>query len=214
MPEPNYLDLDSWSRCCLALGWHGESVSSCHEALIAAYEEPQRAYHTSQHLRECLALLHERTQAPVVEIEMALWFHDAVYDPKASDNEERSANWACEALRNGGVEDCVITQIQSLILATKHHTPANDSEALLIDIDLSILGQKGPRFEEYETQIRQEYHFVPTEVYSEKRAEILLSFLKKTRIYSTPAFQARFEIPARDNLTQLVTRLSPNYRQM
>ena len=167
--------------------------------LVRRYAEPHRAYHTMQHIEECLAEF-ERARhlaADPAAVELALWYHDAVYNPLASDNEERSAKLAIEGL----TDTTFARRVEDLILATKHRVEPTDPDAqLLADIDLSILGQRWERFAEYETQIRKEYAMVPEPIFKVKRAEILRSFLDRARIYSTPFFRDRLEVQARANL--------------
>jgi predicted metal-dependent HD superfamily phosphohydrolase len=204
----------SWKRCWEALVPKDDAhnlgeVSSAGEALmntlIAAYNEPQRKYHTEQHLRECLTLFNEHiklAQEPA-EIEMALWFHDAIYDVKAtgSKNEDQSADWAEDELRKAGVAPERIARIKDHILATKHSAlPQGTDQQLLVDIDLAILGAQPERFAEYEQQVRQEYRHVPGLIFNWKRKQILKEFLARSPIYATPELRERFEGQARKNL--------------
>lgn len=128
--------------------------------LLAAWNEPQRHYHTQQHLHECLSqfeLLRAAADHPA-EIELALWFHDAVYDVHAHDNEVRSADWARSAMQAAGMSDAIIQRVTALILATCHDAaPQTCDQQLLLDIDLSILGAPAARFAEYTQQVRAEY---------------------------------------------------------
>jgi predicted metal-dependent HD superfamily phosphohydrolase len=174
-----------------------------YEQLLQAYSEPQRHYHTLQHLAECLQLQSESAhlaQHPA-EMAIALWFHDAVYDVKAHDNEARSADWAVTTLQAAGVSAEVQARAHALIMATEHTTaPLAGDAALLVDIDLAILGATPARFAEYERQIRQEYAWVPEDVFVEKRRAVLRSFMSRPHIYSTTFFHQMFETPARVNL--------------
>lgn len=176
---------------------------SLYEQLLQAYSEPQRHYHTLQHLAECLQLQSDSAhlaQHPA-EIAIALWFHDAVYDVKAHDNEARSADWAVAALQAAGVSVEVQTRVHALIMATEHTAaPLAGDAALLVDIDLAILGAAPARFAEYERQIRQEYAWVPEEVFVEKRRAVLQGFLARPQIYSTAFFRSKLESTARSNL--------------
>ena len=141
-------------------------------------------------------------------IEMALWFHDAVYDPKASDNEERSAALASEAMEGASISPAFIADVVRLVMSTKTHTTgAHDDARWMIDIDLSILGRDQMRFDEYEAQIRAEYAWVPADVYAKKRAEILEGFLARDRLFSTDYFHQRYESQARANLAGLIASL-------
>jgi predicted metal-dependent HD superfamily phosphohydrolase len=95
-----------------------------------------------------------------------------------------------------------------MILATKHNAaPDSHDAALTVDIDLSILGASATRFDEYETQVRTEYAWVPEEAFREARAKILREFLARPRIYSTDFFYDRLEVSARANLQRSVARL-------
>jgi predicted metal-dependent HD superfamily phosphohydrolase len=174
------------------------------------YAEPHRSYHTTRHLDECFARLEEaRQQADrLYEIELALWFHDAVYDVRGSDNEERSASWAQAAVLAAGLDTTVGDRVRDLILATRHDgsPPAGDA-ALLVDVDLAILGSPAERFDEYEQQVRQEYSWVPGFVFKRKRAEILEGFLRRPALYHTEYFRSRYEAAARANLTRSIHQL-------
>jgi predicted metal-dependent HD superfamily phosphohydrolase len=174
------------------------------------YAEPHRSYHTTRHLDECFARLDEaRQQADrLYEIELALWFHDAVYDVRGSDNEERSASWAQAAVLAAGLDTTVGDRVRDLILATRHDgsPPAGDA-ALLVDVDLAILGSPAERFDEYEQQVRQEYSWVPGFVFKRKRAEILEGFLRRPALYHTEHFRSRYEAAARANLTRSIHQL-------
>ncbi|MBK8035965.1 MAG: N-methyl-D-aspartate receptor NMDAR2C subunit [Verrucomicrobiaceae bacterium] len=197
--------LDHWLPLAERMGIVGDAAG-WHERLVKAYEEPQRAYHSLQHLEECLGVLDEVKgfiQKPDL-IEMALWFHDAVYDPKSGENEALSAEWAIEAL--GGT--AMAREVARLIMLTKSHQPGEgQDDAWIIDIDLAIFAQPVSRVLEYERQIREEYTWVPEELYREKRAEVLTGFLNRERLYLTAWARERFEQWARENLRALIERL-------
>ena len=164
-----------------------------------------RAYHTLQHLRECFAQLApvESCAEHLAEVELALWFHDALYDTRAQDNEERSADWARQALAQAGVPAEVGARVRALVLATRHAAlPEVGDAQLLVDVDLSILGAAPVRFDEYERQIRQEYAWVPDAAFRQARANVLRGFLARPRIFGTPWFANRLEAPARANLAR------------
>ena len=173
--------------------------------LLECYAEPQRAYHTLQHLEECLLILDDAKAVGLIAkpdlIEMALWFHDAVYDPQGHENEELSAQIALEALGEGELS----REVARLILLTKSHQPGDGpDDAWIIDIDLAIFAQPMERVREYERQIRAEYAWVPEAVYVEKRAEILSGFVKRAQIYLTAWARERYESQARTNLRALI----------
>lgn len=192
--------------------WHALGVAAPDEALCAElqrrYAEPQRHYHTMQHLGECLAWF-EREQALAehpAEVALALWFHDAIYDVHAHDNEARSADWARQALLAAGVDAEAAERVHALVMATRHDAvPEGRDAELLIDIDLSILGAGRERFDEYERQVHAEYGFVPEEVRLPRRRAILQRFLDRKAIYATPRMHAQLEAQARINLQRSIS---------
>jgi predicted metal-dependent HD superfamily phosphohydrolase len=191
--------------------WRDLGVAAPDEVLLAKllahYSEPHRAYHTLQHLDECLAgLARERSHAErPAEIALALWFHDAIYDVHRRDNEARSAEWAQAALLAAGVAGDAARRVHALVMATRHHAQPEDADAqLLVDIDLSILGAPAARFAEYERQIRAEYAHVPPDVFELRRREILGRFLARDPLYLSASIRAKLEAQARINLQQAI----------
>jgi predicted metal-dependent HD superfamily phosphohydrolase len=190
-----------WSEDWTRLGLSGDAA--CLDRLLASHAGPGRHYHTLQHLAECLVLFADvahLAERPG-EAAIALWFHDAIYVPRAPVNEARSAAWAAEALRAAGTDQTAVARVHALIMATADHDAHGDQDArLVIDIDLAILGAAPARFAEYEQQVRAEYAAVPVDVYRQKRGELLASFLARPAIYGTPELHARLEAQARTNL--------------
>jgi predicted metal-dependent HD superfamily phosphohydrolase len=180
--------------------------------LEARYREPQRHYHTLQHLEECFAALDAVRPhvADVAAVELALWFHDAVYDVHRHDNEARSAGLAAATLRAAGLPDALTGKVTALILATRDHAAADaDADAAaLLDADLAILGAAPARFDDYERQIRAEYAHVPDDVFVPARRRILENFLQRPHLFATPGFRVRFGQQARANLETALRRLA------
>jgi predicted metal-dependent HD superfamily phosphohydrolase len=175
------------------------------EDLLARYSEPQRRYHTVRHLEECFQQfdLLEPLAGQPAEISLGLWFHDAVYDTHRHDNEERSAEWARSAVPATAAE-----RVHELVMATRHDAVPRDIDAqVLVDVDLSILGARPERFDEYEMQVREEYGWVPGFVYRRKRKEILESLLARPTLFNTAPFIERYEKAARENLSRSIARL-------
>lgn len=207
------MTLDWWKRW--QFGWDllerpapDESVLA---SVLAGYGGSDRFYHTLQHLAECLDLFEEGVGLAEWpgEVAIALWFHDVVYDTRRSDNESRSADRAEEVLANAAATAEQMGRVRQLILATRHaELPPPGDAALIVDIDLAILGAPLERFEEYEFQIHREYDWVPELVFRPTRARILQGFLAREQIYSTAPFAARFEAAARANLLRALARLS------
>ena len=181
------------------------------EDLIARYSEPHRRYHTVRHLEECfekLAEVRALAEHPA-EVEIALWYHDAIYDTRSKENEAESAALArAKVLAAGGVEKSA-SRISQLIMATRHDVVPNGKDAkLLVDVDLSILGATAERFDEYEQQVREEYSWVPESVFRKERRRILQTILARPSIFNTQLFIDRYEAQARNNLERSITRLS------
>jgi predicted metal-dependent HD superfamily phosphohydrolase len=177
--------------------------------LLPRYSEPHRHYHNARHIYDCFRELEavKLLARDPLAIDLAILFHDAVYDPRRSDNEDQSALLAARALADFFSRE-TIASVKMLIDATRHHSiPTNLDAQLLVDIDLSILGQSADRFDEYEQQIRQEYLFVPENLFREKRAGILERFLARPSIFQTDFFRERYEASARMNLARSVARL-------
>lgn len=192
----------SWARAWRAAAAHGKG-HALRDEVLAHYSQPQRHYHTRQHLGECLDLFEEHLALAQdsAAVELALWFHDAIYEVPGSRNEERSADWGHDALTRAGARPGLPEDVHRLVLCTRHDAvPARPDECLLVDIDLAILGAGPERFAEYERQIRAEYAFVPGWLFKRKRAAILRGFLERPTIYGTDAFRNRFEASARRNL--------------
>lgn len=179
-------------------------------ALELRWQETHRAYHTLQHLGECLDGLERARDAAErpEEIELALWFHDAIYDPRAPDNERRSAELATAMLTDAGLEPDTIDRVTAMILATTHARIADDPDTrLCCDIDLAILGASPARFEEYERQVRQEYDWVPAVLYRQRRSAILAALLARPHLYATTVLRERLEETARTNLARSLAQL-------
>jgi len=178
--------------------------------LATAYRETSRYYHTDQHVSECLkhfSLYREQAQHPA-EIEVAIWFHDAIYDTTKPDNEEQSAEWARRYLIDASVNSDTVSRIVEMIIATKTHQSETADSALMVDIDLGILGASTDAFEAYDAAIRKEFHWVPTVQYCLGRSQVLSSFLKRETVYQTKAMRHLYEAQARKNLSQKIEQLT------
>jgi len=188
-----------WGR--IGAGGDGRTVL---ELLTTLYREPSRYYHTLTHIGDCLTELdRERTRAHRPdEAELALWFHDAVYDPRAGDNEARSAELAERVLRDAGLADDSRERVAGMIRATTHaELPTENDMALVCDADLAILGASPERYARYVTQIRNEFAWVPAALFRQRRAAVLARFLDRAAIYASPRFRERYEARARQNLS-------------
>ena len=177
------------------------------QTVLNAYAQPQRHYHTTQHLQECLLWwqrCQNHMQAPA-EVALALFYHDIVYDPKRSDNELQSANTMLAHLQ-AYLPEASTERIYRWILATAHHgqqttlSDADDADLKwVLDIDLGILSADAERFQEYERQIRMEYRHVPLLIYRCKRRQVLRDFAQAPHLYHTDYFRNQLERAAKAN---------------
>jgi predicted metal-dependent HD superfamily phosphohydrolase len=179
------------------------NLNQLYAEVIAAYKQAHRHYHNQQHLAECLQKLAELRHLAnnPAEIELALWFHDAIYDPLRHDNEQLSANWAKSSVLNAGLSGVIADRVYNLVMATQNHLADDNTDtALLLDADLAIMGATLPRFRQYEQQIRNEYADVPEAIFKLKRAEILRKFLAQPTVFYSGLFVQRYEAQARHNI--------------
>lgn len=201
--------MDSTLNAVLVEWRHPQLQQQLGAELRVAYSEPHRRYHTLQHIEFCLRELgkHWPNAVNLSELRWALLFHDAIYDPRRNDNEARSADWACRVMQELQRPEDQIARVRKLIMATVHAAQAETpDEALLLDIDLSILGADEVTFDEYDRAIRVEYAWVPEEAYRLARSAVLQGFLQRERIFQTAAYRDR-EAIARHNLERALERL-------
>ena len=181
--------------------------------LEAAYAQPHRRYHTRAHIEQCLALLDKVPDLTETEHQIltyAIWWHDAVYDPAASDNEARSAQLAKTDLRDFDVSIHAREEVARLILLTAGHEVEEGDRLgeLLVSIDLAILGAPADRYEAYARAVREEYAHVPEAAWRAGRAKLLQRFLDAQVIFPDPAFADWLDAQARENLTRELASLS------
>lgn len=177
------------------------------DVLVAAYSAPERHYHNLEHLAEMFrvaARLTAITDDPA-PVQLAIWFHDAVYDPRAADNEERSAELAETMLGPLGIARNELDRVKQLVRATAHlsddRPPADRETTILLDADLAILGAAPERYVRYAGAIRAEYAWVPDAEYRAGRVAVLDRFLARPRLFWTDLAFQEGEAQARANLT-------------
>ncbi|WP_254665815.1 hypothetical protein [Streptomyces sp. WMMB 322] len=174
--------------------------------LIDRWSEPQRHYHTTDHLLDVLDRVDELAPhtrgADVDAVLLAAWFHDAVYRPDRSENEERSAALAGRALPEAGVSRARTDEVARLVRLTVSHDPepGDINGELLCDADLAVLAGSPGDYAQYAAAVRREYGFVPDSAFLEGRAEVLRQLLGLPHLFRTPYAQDRWEHVARRNL--------------
>jgi predicted metal-dependent HD superfamily phosphohydrolase len=203
---------DNWFYIFAALPVAVEWAQSLLQELIGRYAEPHRHYHNLDHLRHVLVTAAglQHLARDFTAVQLAAWFHDAVYDPRAADNEARSAAYATASLAALKLPPAQISSVERLILATRNHLaePGDHDAHVLLDADLAILGSPPAQYDAYARAIRQEYGWVPEVQYRHGRGQVLERFLARDRIYYTQAMTTLYEQAARRNLQRELTHLS------
>jgi len=187
---------DRFLGLATAHGAASETAERWWRELERRYSEPHRHYHTLTHIEQMLEVLPHAPETVLA----AVWFHDAAYS--GSQDEERSAALAREALEHLRFPAETIALVEQWILATKTHQAASlppDGQRFL-DADLSILGSDHERYRRYTEEVREEYAPIPEPVFRGGRAAILTRFLERPRIYATDEFYEKFEQRARENM--------------
>ena len=202
-----------WVRVLEKYGVAPLDVYPAFDALVAAHSAPERHYHNLEHLAEMFKVV-ERLSASVENpnlLHLAIWFHDAVYDSRAKDNERRSGELAVDLLGPLGVPASAIERIVQMIWATAHAAEAplanqKDTQVLL-DADLAILGASEERYARYAAAIRNEYGWVPEADYRAGRIGVLQRFLAQPRIYYTQLLHEEGDARARANMRAEIATL-------
>ncbi|MEU0159257.1 hypothetical protein ABZ154_10555 [Streptomyces sp. NPDC006261] len=197
---------DRWRNTLLAArsGAPGPDPLPYADNLLARWDEPQRRYHTTAHLTAVLDRIDTLAgyAADAHAVRLAAWFHDAVYRPDRTENEERSAALAERALPEAGVGEAVTAEVARLVRLTVTHDPAEGDRngEVLCDADLAILAGGPQEYAAYAAQVREEYGFVPDEAFRAGRAAVLRQLLALPRLFRTPHGATEWEARARHNL--------------
>jgi predicted metal-dependent HD superfamily phosphohydrolase len=179
--------------------------------LLGRWAEPQRRYHTPDHLAFMLEVIdrHAELAGDADSVRLAAWFHDAVYDPRASDNEERSAQLALDALPGLGAPARRSDEVVRLIRLTKdHHARTGDTNGgLLCDADLAILATPPAQYAAYARLVREEFNFVPEELFRASRRNILQRLLDLPVLFHIVPERHSWTARAHTNLSAEIDRL-------
>ena len=179
--------------------------------LPARYGQDHRQYHNLGHVEQVLDCIKQLSPEPdhATALTLAAWFHDAIYAPGRSDNEERSAFLAKDTLELVGAPPALGTEVARLVSMTGSHTPEADDRAgaVLCDADLSILGSTPDKYAEYAAAVRAEYSLVPDHLFKPARAQVLRQFLERERLFQTVIGHDLWEAPARDNIRREISEL-------
>src|SRR5215831_1917480 len=192
--DPDFLHAQ-WFSLASRYASTPSAIENLFNSIVEHYSAKNRAYHDLSHIQSLLSLsesLPDKIQNRDA-LYFSIWFHDVIYDTKRSDNEEKSAEFAVEALAGLGVPEQTIAVTREMILATKHHRAAGlswDMKAFL-DLDTSILGAPEDIYKEYSRAIRKEYSWVPDSLYRDGRMKVLNDFLEREHIYHTEEIRTR-----------------------
>lgn len=204
---------NAWEQLLETWGIGQAEARTTFAGLAAAYDSPGRVYHRLEHIQEMLQWVESlRDHAnDLAVLQLSVWFHDSVYDPRATDNEEQSVVYAQSVLSSLDLPSEAIQRVAQMILSTKTHQSANDDVdcQILLDADLAILGAPVARYETYAQAIRQEYSWVPEASYRTARVQVLQTFLQRTRIYWMEPMFVALEVQARQNILR---EIKANYK--
>lgn len=218
--------VEAWVDLCQRLGVTAlpDLLRSRGENLLARWGEPHRHYHNRHHLTFVLDALttlagdagaalptaqRRFVQASADHARMAAWYHDAVYDPARSDNEERSAALASTQLAGLGVRPAIVGEVERLVLLTRTHDPGEDDLAgqLVCDADLGILAAPPDVYDAYAARVRAEYAHVPDPEFRAGRCALLSALANRESLFRTRHGEVEWEQPARANLARELARL-------
>jgi predicted metal-dependent HD superfamily phosphohydrolase len=208
-----FFQLDPEAVTALSQRWQAlvSSLDACSAVVDATFSllqkhhsERGRHYHTLGHVRALLDLADEfagQMRDPRA-VQLAIWFHDAIYRSRRADSEERSAQLAIAALGRLRVPAEVIEQVARMIRATKGHDAAGLDEdgRWFLDLDLAIFGADAQLYREYRQAIRREYRWVPSLLYRRGRREVLEGFARRERLFHQAPMHERLEAQARSNI--------------
>ncbi|MGY6502376.1 MAG: HD domain-containing protein [Acidimicrobiales bacterium] len=213
MADRDVLLPERWRDLAARIGWTGDEATAVGTDLIDRYREPHRHYHDTVHLAAVLASLDELSAPvpPPVVVELAAWFHDAVYAGRPGDDETASAQLARGRLADSPLAEPDVEAVAAMVESTARHmdpTADHDSDtALLLDADLSILAAPVAQYETYVGGVRAEHADVDDERFRRGRLAVVEALLARDPLFLTPAGRSRLEPAARQNLRREQQRL-------
>ncbi len=219
--SPTFLR-DSWRELFVRLlspPGDPSEANAVFDEVIARYSEPHRRYHTVEHVTAVVTRVSEighhvwphlgadALRDSLNDVLIAAWYHDVIYDPTQSDNEDRSAELAIQHLTTCAFDHARISNIVDLILMTKGHRARTDQEAILADADLWTLGGPPDEYRLYGRLIRHEYAHVSEDDWIRGRSVAMRTFLDRPTIFATRYGRAQREVQAQVNVTADVEAL-------
>ncbi len=211
------IDIGSWRIMWSILGV-ADDVDEDYYELLRAYASPKRGHHNLRHIEDCLeklASIGGFSAKDAAMMQLAIWYHDCVYDPRSPVNEENSAQKLTEVMKRHGVAAKTRDLVESLIMNTKPGWVAQTyNEKLIVDIDMSILGSDPATFRRYESGIAAEYSAYSRKLYCAGRVNFLRNLCERPRIFLTDLFHDHYEAQARANMEKLTEDLTREYRRL
>jgi len=201
------MDKQNWITLMNTFGF-ANNIQEFHK-IDGFYKESHRKYHNTNHIMDCLEKCdYNEATKNNYELHLAIWYHDVIYKPFKKDNELMSAKMAELFLKKQNSKSRLIKRVKDLIMVTLHNQdPQNETEAYMMDIDISILGSDKSSYLKYTKQIRKEYRLVPWFLYKKKRIDVLEMFLTKPKLYFTEYFHDNLEKQARSNIIEEIELL-------
>lgn len=201
-----------WLQLTSRVGGDRDIAQQQYQIIVASYTSRNRYYHNLVHVNTCLQLFTDIKQKLVDPdaVELAIWLHDIVYVPELQFNEQLSSAVAHSFILALTGKRQLAAAVSNLIMVTKHEGgsyEAGEDAKFFADIDLAILGFDREAFQKYETDIRNEYHYLQPNEYRKARISVLSNLLAQLYIYRTAVFRDRFEAVARTNIMWLVAKL-------
>jgi predicted metal-dependent HD superfamily phosphohydrolase len=206
----------AWSRCA----GDTREARALFDSLLGRHRETHRQYHGVRHVTWVVRHVEELAATELVDdvgaVVVAAFFHDAIYDPQASDNESASARLADHELAALGWDAHRRQRVSTMIEATATHDVPDDpgidpgidiDTAVLLDADLAVLGSEPAGYQAYVAGVRSEYAHVSADDWRAGRTQVLQSFLDRPALYATATALARWEARARANLAAEVASL-------
>lgn len=177
--------------------------------VLAHYSESHRRYHTPQHIEHCLrqfdhAVAHVKEQDTV---EMAIWFHDIIYDIPPTQNELKSAQ-LFRSITKDRIDPTLCQNVYDMILITMHKvTPTRNDEKLLVDVDLSSFALPWEEFKKDSENVREEFSNKSDQDFYSAHIKFMQSLLDRPSFFSSDFFREKFEANARENVQRLIEEL-------
>lgn len=172
--------------------------------ILQHYSEKDRHYHNLTHIQKMLdfSFLHADKIQDIETLQLAIFYHDIIYNSMSKNNETDSAALAVEQLSSTNFPKEKIRLVEQFIVSTQKHflLIAHSDLDYFLDFDLAILGTERTVYEDYAEKIRKEYKWVPSFLYNKNRKKVLQHFLERESIYFTEIFRKQYEVIARENL--------------